>query len=298
MFHLDWEFLPVFDSFDPSINYTGVYNPALVITSFIIAILAAFVALSISGRIVAAQTGRSRWAWTSAGAVVDLVFMDCEMPVMDGFETTSGMRKIEAEASTVNGSTDPPHVPIVVLTAHALAEIREKCLRSGMDDFLVKPFDEPQIGEMLQRWIPNHERAGRDRSLPEPEPQRLVAKHPWDDTAPVIDLATVNRIQAIRGKDNASLFGRVVSQFADTAPSLVAAIRMQCVAGDTEAVWRAAHSLKIERGIAWRGAVVASLCSNRNPRPRRWRGAGARAARRPRSGFDSRPKRSARAGRS
>src|SRR5882672_5946742 len=70
MFHLDWRFLPVFDSFDPATDYVGVYNPELVVTSVVIAILAAFVALSISARILAAKTGRSRWAWTSAGAVV------------------------------------------------------------------------------------------------------------------------------------------------------------------------------------------------------------------------------------
>jgi two-component system, sensor histidine kinase and response regulator len=70
MFHLDWHFFPVFDSADFGTEYVGVYDPALVVISVIIAILAAFVALSISGRIVAAQTERSRWAWTSAGAVV------------------------------------------------------------------------------------------------------------------------------------------------------------------------------------------------------------------------------------
>src|SRR5258708_40180236 len=70
MFHLDWRFLPIFDSVDPTTEYIGVYNPELVVSSVVIAILAAFVALSISGRILAAQTGRSRWAWTSAGAVV------------------------------------------------------------------------------------------------------------------------------------------------------------------------------------------------------------------------------------
>src|SRR5271155_235544 len=70
MLHLDWRFFPVFDSIDPATNYVGVYNPGLVVTSVVIAILAAYVALSISGRIVAADTRRSRWAWTSAGAIV------------------------------------------------------------------------------------------------------------------------------------------------------------------------------------------------------------------------------------
>jgi len=70
MLHLDWRFLPVFDQIDPATDYVGVYDPNLVVTSVIIAILAAYVALSISGRILASKTGRSRWAWASAGAIV------------------------------------------------------------------------------------------------------------------------------------------------------------------------------------------------------------------------------------
>jgi NO-binding membrane sensor protein with MHYT domain len=70
MLHLDWRFLPVFDSIDPTSDYVGVYDPRLVATSVVIAILAAYVALSISGRILAANTGRSRWAWISAGAII------------------------------------------------------------------------------------------------------------------------------------------------------------------------------------------------------------------------------------
>jgi NO-binding membrane sensor protein with MHYT domain len=70
MLYLDWRFLPVFDSIDPATDYVGVYDPRLVATSVVIAILAAYVALSISGRILAAKTGRSRWAWISAGAII------------------------------------------------------------------------------------------------------------------------------------------------------------------------------------------------------------------------------------
>lgn len=70
MLHLDWRFFPTFDTIDPATNYIGVYDAGLVATSVVIAILAAYVALSISGRIAAAHTGRSRWAWISAGAIV------------------------------------------------------------------------------------------------------------------------------------------------------------------------------------------------------------------------------------
>ena len=67
--YLDRHFLPVFDRLDPATAYPGTYNLGLVATSVVIAILAAFVALSISGRIVAAKTRRARYAWASAGAI-------------------------------------------------------------------------------------------------------------------------------------------------------------------------------------------------------------------------------------
>jgi PAS domain S-box-containing protein len=69
MLNLDWHFFPVFDRLDPASAYPGTYNLGLVVTSVAIAILAAFVALSISGRIVAAATPWARYVWATAGAI-------------------------------------------------------------------------------------------------------------------------------------------------------------------------------------------------------------------------------------
>jgi len=69
MLNLDWHFFPVFDRLDPATAYPSTYNFGLVATSLVIAVLAAFVAFSISGRIVAATTRRARYAWASAGAI-------------------------------------------------------------------------------------------------------------------------------------------------------------------------------------------------------------------------------------
>jgi len=68
MSYLDWRFFPIFDLVDPSTAYSGSYHAGLVALSVVVATLAAFVALSISGRIVAADTVGARWAWASAGA--------------------------------------------------------------------------------------------------------------------------------------------------------------------------------------------------------------------------------------
>ena len=74
----------------------------------------------------------------------DLIFMDCHMPVMDGFEATARIRS--------DAGADAPRTPIVALTADALAVDRERCLASGMDDHMTKPVNESQLAAAVQRW--------------------------------------------------------------------------------------------------------------------------------------------------
>ncbi len=73
----------------------------------------------------------------------DLVFMDCQMPGMDGFEATAAIRAEEGDAE---------HIPIVAMTAHAMPSDRERCLASGMDDYLTKPISVEQLRAVIARW--------------------------------------------------------------------------------------------------------------------------------------------------
>ncbi len=75
----------------------------------------------------------------------DVVLMDCEMPVMDGYEAT---RRIRAHGGARNSD-----VPILALTADAMSEARERCLAAGMNDYLTKPLEPQQLDEALKRWL-------------------------------------------------------------------------------------------------------------------------------------------------
>jgi CheY-like chemotaxis protein/anti-sigma regulatory factor (Ser/Thr protein kinase) len=77
----------------------------------------------------------------------DLVFMDCQMPVMDGLEATRQIRAAE------KASASATYTPIVALTAHAFDGYREQCLNAGMDDYITKPAGAEAFGQALNRWL-------------------------------------------------------------------------------------------------------------------------------------------------
>ncbi|MGC4097627.1 MAG: response regulator [Nitrospira sp.] len=82
-----------------------------------------------------------------------LVFMDCQMPEMDGFEATTVIRNREESLRQVGGK--PFHLPIVAMTANATSEDRHRCLEVGMDDFLSKPVTSKDLAAVLNRWLPH-----------------------------------------------------------------------------------------------------------------------------------------------
>ncbi len=77
----------------------------------------------------------------------EIIFMDCHMPEMDGYESTRQIREYEKRTGN--------HVPIVAITADAMKGNREKCLDSGMDDYLNKPVKHIQINHMIEKWVNN-----------------------------------------------------------------------------------------------------------------------------------------------
>ncbi|MCP5107863.1 MAG: response regulator [bacterium] len=82
----------------------------------------------------------------------DLIFMDVQMPEMDGREATRQIREIERAAS--NRQPEPGRIPIVAMTAESMKGDYEKCIASGMDDYIAKPIRRERVFEMIKKWVP------------------------------------------------------------------------------------------------------------------------------------------------
>ena len=99
-------------------------------------------------QMVLANNGQEAISLVKTNNNFELILMDCQMPIIDGYEATIAIRQL----ATKQGGK---YLPIVALTANAMSDDRQKCLDVGMDDFLSKPFTLAQLEAMLKRWI-NH----------------------------------------------------------------------------------------------------------------------------------------------
>jgi two-component system, sensor histidine kinase and response regulator len=171
----------------------------------------------------------------------DLILMDCEMAEMDGFEASRRIREREKQANR-------KHTPIVALSAHAPAEIRERCIAAGMDDVLAKPFREALLRDTLHSLI-----AGGNPPLQEDAEQASEA----DPTMPV-DRSVLDGVSAFQGANGRLLLRNIVARFADTARTQLSLLRKSQSDGASEDVRRIAHTLKSSSAAL--GAKCVSRC--------------------------------------
>ena len=200
-----------------------------------------------------------------------LVFMDCQMPEMDGLTATKLIRPREAERAGQaedEAEAPPTRLPIVALTAHAMQGDREQCLSVGMDDHLSKPFTLVQLEHMLARWLPNWPRDGVSQQT---IPSRSVGKEVVGDlqqdsrpvsdpvgqpTGSIVDQTALAGIRALQRSGQPDIVVRVVTSYLETSPDIVERIRSAVRSQNAAELRAAAHRLK--SSSAQLGAMAVS----------------------------------------
>jgi len=160
-----------------------------------------------------------------AQGAFDLILMDCHMPEMDGFEATREIRARE-------GASKGKRVPIVALTANAMAQDREACLKAGMDDHLSKPFSMATLQDMLDRWMPRNTHAPAPAA---PAPAK---------TAEVIDRKVLDELSKVRTNGKPELLTRVINLYLTESPKLLQKLKAAAGAANAAEIAGVAHSLK------------------------------------------------------
>ena len=198
--------------------------------------------------VVTAPNGRSAFRQFTEESF-DLVLMDCEMPVMNGIDATRRIREHELLVQALPDHKHKRRTPIIALTAHGLNEVRAECLAAGMDDFLVKPFDNLQMAAMLLRWLqPRQVGAQASERASEQAPEPAAADPVPAASAGVIDMVVIDGLRALDRKGGPSRLARAIGRFVEAVPPIAAAIHAGCDNNDADAMWRAAHSLKSSAG--------------------------------------------------
>ncbi|MFT3669624.1 MAG: ATP-binding protein [Pseudoxanthomonas sp.] len=187
----------------------------------------------------------------------DLVLMDCQMPVLDGYAATRRWREIETQRATGG------RLPIVAMTANAMAGDRQRCLDAGMDDYLAKPVSREQLEGCLNRWLPDRMNfVLRNAALaapvePAPAAPAVATARAPAPSFPVLDQTMLEELREIAGDETA----RIITVFLEDAPRLIATLEKAAATPDLDAMRDAAHTLKSSSANV--GAMALSAAAKR-----------------------------------
>jgi signal transduction histidine kinase/DNA-binding response OmpR family regulator/HPt (histidine-containing phosphotransfer) domain-containing protein len=154
------------------------------------------------------------------------ILMDCQMPVMNGFDATQRIREL-------------PYgdIPIIAMTAAAMSQDRERCLEAGMNDYLSKPVQKAELERMLDKWVhatPFTESGAEDKER----------SNPMSETSPVLDPSVIAALRELGGEDDPGLFIELVNMFLADTPERMRTLSEAMEKGDPRALEHAAHALK------------------------------------------------------
>jgi signal transduction histidine kinase/CheY-like chemotaxis protein len=198
----------------------------------------------------------------------DLVFMDMQMPVMDGYQATAAIRERE-QAMAAATAAAIAHTPIVALTANAMQGDRERCLEAGADDYLSKPFSPMDLDKLLEKWLPNTGArdaasagqaavAAAENEPACPSPGTGAGQRKGSSAAP-IDQSVLDIIRDMEDEDDPHMLAEIIGLYLGKASELLQALQTAVANKDAEALRIAAHTLKSSSANV--GArMLADLC--------------------------------------
>ncbi|HEY2037533.1 MAG TPA: ATP-binding protein, partial [Steroidobacteraceae bacterium] len=180
----------------------------------------------------------------------DLVLMDCEMPIMDGYTATAEWRVRE-----------PPgrRLPIIALTADATPEGRDACLAAGMDGHLAKPFTRAALGEVLHRHLPAAQLDAHAAT---------ASGAPRGAAEPVLDVSVLDGLRSLPRRGNRDMLSHIAERYLTDSQALVVQIERAAESGAATELARAAHAWRSYNGNLGAHAL-ARLCRELEERARR-----------------------------
>jgi CheY-like chemotaxis protein len=167
-----------------------------------------------------------------------LILMDCEMPVMDGFTATKLLRKNEYALQRIP-------IPIIALTAHAISGTKEKCIASGMDDFLSKPFSMSNLHLVLKKWLkiaPLDYSSQQVRRTENASQDSRVNETKID--SPILNYAFLRKLYLKQQRDGSNIVNNIIDIYLDQSSRLLADFTKAIEISDIETVRTIAHTLK------------------------------------------------------
>ena len=173
----------------------------------------------------------------------DLILMDCQMPVMNGFETTEEIRRRESTQQTngpgLPGTLNARRTIIIAMTADALEGDREKCLAAGMDDYLSKPIRSDELRLKLEQWTkPTNTPLGGKQNGSKVKPPAFTGE------LSVIDLSVLAGHREIQQPDQADFVTELIDLFLKDTVSHLKILREAVSKNDDNELRRVAHMLK------------------------------------------------------
>jgi len=187
-------------------------------------------------RVAAAADGQQALDLLARDSDFDGILMDCQMPVMDGYETTRALRRMPAFEK----------MPILAMTANAMLGDRDKVIEAGMNDHIAKPIDLAQLCDTLTRWIvPRNPALAVPAALPLPPTGNAATAEAAPEEALPSTLAGIDMEAGLRvSVGNLRLYRQMLIRFRDANGDFGGAFARALGGADATAAARAAHTLK------------------------------------------------------